>query len=79
MEIIILAAVGLPFIFLGYFLTRQSVKLLKTKMSAYYPFSLFFPKSTTWSSVYITIIIVLLGALLYFLAKKVDLTSLPAA
>ena len=55
--------------YFGFTITSLSLKKLKVKVFSYYPFDRFFPQSGRWSVVYFIITIVLLGAIIYLLAR----------
>ncbi|MGA3291704.1 MAG: hypothetical protein ABSC49_00990 [Candidatus Microgenomates bacterium] len=66
----IVAALAAILIFcFGFWVTTLSLKKLKVKVFAYYPFGQFFPQSGSWSVLYFLITIILLGVLIYFLSK----------
>lgn len=51
------------------YLTIFSLKKLKIEVFEYYPFDRFFPQSTQWSVFYFLIVILLLGGLIFIMAK----------
>ncbi len=55
--------------YLIYYITTGSLKKLKKEAFASYPFDLFFPHGGTWSVGYFLIMILVFGALIYFLIK----------
>jgi hypothetical protein len=66
---IIAATVAILFCYIGFRVTTLSLRKLKTEVFSYYPFDRFFPQSGVWSTGYFLIIILLLGILVYLLAK----------
>jgi hypothetical protein len=66
----ILVAIGIIIVsYLGFLATTASLRKLKVKVYSYYPFDQFFPQAGKWSIIYFLIVILLLGALIYFLGK----------
>ena len=63
---IIVAFVITTVLFSIYYLSTASLKKLKLESFQNYPFRLFFPQSSSWSTGYFIIVIVLLGLLVYF-------------
>lgn len=55
--------------YLGFTITSLSLKKLRVKIFSYYPFDRFFPQSGSWSVVYFIVTIVLLGIIIYLLAR----------
>lgn len=67
---LLLAIIALPLFYLAFSMTKKTVKGLKAKISDYYPFNLILPKSTTWSSLFLLIIVSILALVLYLVAQK---------
>ncbi|OGM30526.1 hypothetical protein A2630_02020 [Candidatus Woesebacteria bacterium RIFCSPHIGHO2_01_FULL_44_10] len=65
-----LVVLSLPFFYFAYFLTRKSIRNMKTKISDYYPFNVILPKSTTWSSLFLLAIVSILALVLYLVSQK---------
>lgn len=63
---ILVLALFMTFVFL---LTSKSLKKLKPEVFSSYPFDLFFPAEGKWSVGYFLIILLFLGALVYFVIK----------
>lgn len=53
----------------AFYVTLLSIKKLKIEVFPYYPFDKFFPQSGSWSVLYFLIIILLLGALIFFISR----------
>jgi len=54
---------------LAFTFTVSSIKNMKSEIFSYYPFDRFFPQSSRWSIIYFFILVIFLGALVYFFAK----------
>jgi hypothetical protein len=54
---------------LAFTFTISSLKNMKSEFFSYYPFDRFFPQSGRWSVLYFFILVIFLGALIYFFAK----------
>jgi len=68
--IVIITVTVLIFIFITSFkIAITSVKRLKTEIGPFYPFDIFFPQGGTWSVGYFLIAIIVLGLLIFFMAK----------
>jgi len=68
-EKIILITGSVIVLYFAYWITSYSLKKLKPEVFSYYPFNKFFPKSGHWSVIYFLITIILLGLLVYIIAK----------
>lgn len=66
----IIALIFLIALFASFFYVAiNSVKKLKTEVTPFYPFDVFFPQGGTWSIGYFLVAILVLGFLIYFMAK----------
>ncbi len=54
---------------LFFYITTKSINKLRTEIFSSYPFDIFFPQGGKWSVGYFLVAIILLGLLIYFLAK----------
>lgn len=66
---IVVALVIIFFAAFIFYVTATSLRKLKTEIFSSYPFDLFFPSSGKWSVGYFLILILLLGLLIFFVAK----------
>lgn len=62
---VVISAIG----YLIFYLSTYSLKKLKVEIFQSYPFNLFFPEGGSWSIGYFLLIIILLGALIFFELK----------
>lgn len=66
---IIVSVITIVLVYVAFYITSLSLKKLKVEVFSGYPFDRFFPTSSKWSVGYFLIAIILLGLLIYFLAK----------
>lgn len=67
--IIAVVAVSLVIFYVAFYLTVLSIKKMKVSSFAAYPFDLFIPNEKGWTAGYFLVIILLLGILIYFIAR----------
>ncbi len=66
----IIALIVLASLFISFFyFATTSVKRLKTEVTPFYPFDVFFPQGGAWSVGYFLIALIVLSLLIYFMVK----------